>query len=72
MDRLATLGAPALLLSGERTPPIHHVVYRALAKAMPYAGSRKVAGAGHGVARDAPDAFNAPALDFLARHGFKP
>ena len=69
MARLAALPTPTLLLSGEQTPPIHDVVYRALAQALPHAESHKVPGAGHGVARDAPQRFNALALDFLARHG---
>jgi pimeloyl-ACP methyl ester carboxylesterase len=61
-----------LLLSGEHTPPIHDVVYRALAQALPRAESRKVPGAGHGVARDQPAAFNTLVLEFLARHGLRP
>jgi pimeloyl-ACP methyl ester carboxylesterase len=72
MARLAALVAPVLLLSGERTPPIHDVVFRALAQALPHAESGKVSGAGHGVARDAPALFNARVLDFLARHGLLP
>lgn len=72
MDRLAQLDAPVLLLSGERTPPIHDVVFRALTQALPRAESRKVPGAGHGVARDQPEVFNALALEFLARHGLLP
>lgn len=69
MDRLAALDMPVLLLSGERTPPIHDVVFRALAQALPRAESLKVPGAGHGVARDQPAAFNALVLEFLKRHG---
>lgn len=69
MDRLAALDMPVLLLSGERTPPIHDIVFRALAQALPRAESLKVPGAGHGVARDQPAAFNALVLEFLKRHG---
>jgi pimeloyl-ACP methyl ester carboxylesterase len=72
MARLAGLDIPVLLLSGERTPPIHDVVFRALAQALPRAESRKLSDAGHGVARDQPAAFNALALDFLARRGLLP
>ncbi len=72
MARLAALPAPTLLLSGERTPPIHDVVFRALSRALPRAESHKVPVAGHGVARDAPQRFNALALDFLARHALTP
>ena len=71
MRRLAALEAPVMLLSGERTPPIHDVVFRALVRALPRAESCKVPGAGHGVARDQPAAFNALALAFLARHGLQ-
>lgn len=69
MGRLAALEVPVLLLSGEHTPPIHDLVFRALCQALPRAESRKVPGAGHGVARDTPDLFNALVLDFLTRHG---
>lgn len=72
MERLANLDVPVLLLSGERTPPIHDVVFRALAQALPRAERRKVPGAGHGVARDQPAVFNTLALEFLARHGLCP
>ena len=58
--------------SGEKTPPIHDVVFQALTQALPRAESHKVPGAGHGVARDQPGAFNALVLDFLARHGLQP
>ena len=67
--RLAALRGTMLLLSGERTPPIHDVVFRNLVAVLPGVEHRKVPGAGHGVARDAPVAFNEIALDFLARHG---
>lgn len=69
LERLRAQALPTLLLSGQETPPIHDVVFRALAAALPHAESRKLPGAGHGVAREAPAAFNALALDFLARHG---
>lgn len=69
LERLRAQGLPTLLLSGQDTPPIHDVVFRALAEALPHAESRKLPGAGHGVAREVPAAFNALALDFLARHG---
>jgi pimeloyl-ACP methyl ester carboxylesterase len=69
MARLARLQAPVLLLSGVHTPPIHAVVFRALAQALPRAECHQVPDAGHGVARDAPQRFNALALDFLSRHG---
>jgi pimeloyl-ACP methyl ester carboxylesterase len=69
LQRLRAQALPTLLLSGQDTPPIHDVVFRALAAALPHAESRKLPGAGHGVAREVPAAFNALALDFLARHG---
>lgn len=69
LERLQRHPVPTLLLSGQDTPPIHDVVFRALSAALPHAQSRKLPGAGHGVARDVPAAFNALVLDFLARHG---
>ena len=72
MERLSNLEVPVLLLSGEHTPPIHDVVFRALTQALPRAESRKVPSAGHGVARDQPATFNSLSLEFLARHGLLP
>jgi pimeloyl-ACP methyl ester carboxylesterase len=69
LERLRMHAPPTLLLSGQDTPPIHDVVFRALAAALPHADSRKLPGAGHGVAREVPAVFNALALDFLAHHG---
>jgi pimeloyl-ACP methyl ester carboxylesterase len=67
LARLSALQIPTLLLSGENTPPIHDLVFQQVRRALPEAESHKVQSAGHGVARDQPQAFNALALDFLAR-----
>ncbi len=65
---LAALTVPVLLLSGERTPPIHAVVFQALCQALPAAESQIVPAAGHGVARDQPADFNHRVRAFLQRH----
>ena len=64
---LAALPMPVLLLSGRQTAPIHAEVFRNVCAAMPQAGVAVVDGAGHGVSRDQPDAFNRLALQFLAQ-----
>lgn len=62
---LGALSMPILLVCGEQTEPIHDVVFRNVGAAMPQARQSRVAHAGHGVARDQPEVFNALALDFL-------
>lgn len=68
-EAVAALRMPVLLLAGERTPPIHDVVFRRLCQAMPQAEVVRIAGAGHGAARDNPADFNRVVLDFLSRRG---
>jgi pimeloyl-ACP methyl ester carboxylesterase len=63
---LADLPMPVLLVTGELTPPVHAEVFRNVCAAMPQAAVARIAGAGHAVPRDQPEAFNALALDFLA------
>jgi pimeloyl-ACP methyl ester carboxylesterase len=67
-DRIRALRHPTLLLAGERTPPIHDTVFRALCEGMPQAQVARIPCAGHGVARDNPPVYNQRVLDFLARH----
>ena len=64
---LAALPLPVLLVSGRQTPAIHAEVFRNVCAAMPQAQVVHVEAAGHGVARDQPQAFNTLALRFLAR-----
>ena len=64
-DQLTALPMPVLLLSGRQTPAIHAEVFRNVCAAMPQATVAHVDGAGHGVSRDQPEAFNRLALQFL-------
>ncbi|MBL8351940.1 MAG: alpha/beta hydrolase [Burkholderiaceae bacterium] len=64
--QLAALPMPLLLVSGADTPAIHAHTFANVAAAMPQARVERVAGAGHGVAREQPAIFNALALGFLA------
>lgn len=64
--QLAALSMPVLLMSGQDTPPIHAHTFANVVAAMPQARVAVVPGAGHGVARDQPDRFNALALAFLS------
>lgn len=63
---LAALAMPVLLVRGEGTAAIHAEVFRNVCAAMPQAARAVVAGAGHAVAREAPQRFNDLALDFLS------
>ncbi|MFO1327922.1 MAG: alpha/beta hydrolase [Rubrivivax sp.] len=62
---LRALPMPVLLATGADTPRVHAEVFRNVAAAMPQARCVTVAGAGHSVAADAPQAFNDLALRFL-------
>lgn len=69
---LAAIAAPVLLVSGTETAAIHAEVFRNVCAAMPQARRAQVAGAGHAVARDQPEAFNTLALQFLQDAGLGP
>ena len=61
------LRLPVLLISGERTVPLHRLAHAALVRALPQAQQMVIAGAGHAAASENPDAFNAAVLELLAR-----
>jgi pimeloyl-ACP methyl ester carboxylesterase len=62
---LAALAMPILLMSGENTAPVHRAIFDNVCAAMPQAKALRIAGAGHGVSREQPEAFNAAVLEFL-------
>jgi pimeloyl-ACP methyl ester carboxylesterase len=67
--RVARLRMPVLIVTGERTVPLHRFVNEELAKVLPRAERATIAGAGHGAAREKPREFNAAVLGFLSRLG---
>ena len=64
-DRLAALDVPVLLLSGERTAPVHREIFSNVCRVMPQAQAHRVPDAGHGVSREQPAVFNRIVLEFL-------
>lgn len=64
---LARLPMPVMLISGTDTPDVHAAIFDNLCAAMPQARAERISGAGHGVTRDRPDAFNELAIAFLLR-----
>ena len=64
--RVSRLRMPILLVSGERTVPLHRFVNAELARVLPRAKTVTIAGAGHGAAREQPEAFNAAVVGFLS------
>ncbi|MEZ5652883.1 MAG: alpha/beta hydrolase [Burkholderiaceae bacterium] len=68
-DALAALPMPVLLVSGAKTAPIHAAVFAQVRAAMPDASVSMIPDAGHSVALQQPQAFNAAVLAFLERHG---
>lgn len=64
---LAALPMPVLLMSGTETPAVHRAIFGEVRKAMPQAQVEMVGGAGHGVSREQPEAFNQSVLTFLGQ-----
>lgn len=63
--RLRSFDKPTLLLAGEKTQPIHDLIFQGLVDLMPQAANARIPDAGHGSHRDSPAAFNQIVLDFL-------
>lgn len=63
--QLAQLNMPVLLLAGTQTQPVHRAIFENVCAAMPQVRHAWVEGAGHGVTREQPGAFNRLVLDFL-------
>ena len=63
--QLAQLTMPMLLLAGQQTQPVHRAIFNNVCAALPQARHAWIEGAGHGVTREQPDAFNRMVLDFL-------
>lgn len=67
-DKVGQLRLPVLIITGENTIKIHKLVNEELARVLPKAEQAMIPGAGHGSARENPQAFNDAVLKFLARH----
>jgi pimeloyl-ACP methyl ester carboxylesterase len=68
LDRLAEIAQPALVMVGEHDEQYLRAAEVMTAR-MPRAERVQIAGAGHIVNLDAPEAFDAALGDFLERHG---
>lgn len=64
-EQLGQLGMPVLLLAGRQTQPVHKAIFENVCAVMPQASNGWVDGAGHGVTREQPEAFNRRSLRFL-------
>jgi pimeloyl-ACP methyl ester carboxylesterase len=58
-----------LLLAGEQTPTVHDAVFRNVCAVMTQARTGRISNAGHGAARDNPQAFNRLTRSFLEEAG---
>ena len=65
-ERLHEIAAPTLVIVGEEDLPDFHAIADVLTARIPRARKLVLPGAGHMANMDAPDAFNAAVLDFLA------
>lgn len=66
---LAALEVPTVVVYGANTQRVYRELTLAVAEALPAPEVVEVAGAGHGVPADNPEAFNALLVGFLARIG---
>jgi pimeloyl-ACP methyl ester carboxylesterase len=66
-DMVKRLSIPILIITGENTIKIHKLVNEELARLLPKAERATIPKAGHGSARENPQAFNEAVLKFLAR-----
>lgn len=62
------LNIPTLIVTGENTIKLHKFINEELARLLPKADRVTIAQAGHGSARENPQAFNEAVLKFLAKH----
>jgi pimeloyl-ACP methyl ester carboxylesterase len=68
-DKVRQLSIPALIITGENTIRIHKLVNEELAHLLPKAQLALIPKAGHGSARENPQAFNEAVLRFLTGLG---
>lgn len=66
-DKVKRLTVPVLIITGENTIKLHKFVNEELARLLPKAEQAIIPKAGHGSARENPQAFNETALKFLAK-----
>lgn len=71
LDRIAAIDRPALLLGGDRSPPIYQPALDALERALPRARRATVTGAGHSMHIDAWRGFGALLRQFAAAIGHR-
>jgi non-heme chloroperoxidase len=67
-EDVAGLRIPALMLSADRTVPLHHFVDDLLARTLRHVERVRIPGASHDMWADQPERCRAATLDFLARH----
>ena len=67
-DKVRRLDMPILIMTGENTIQLHKFVNGVLARLLPKADRVTIPQAGHGSARENPQAFNAAVTKFLEHH----
>lgn len=66
-EKVKRLTVPVLIITGENTIKLHKFVNEELARQLPKAERATIPKAGHGSARENPQAFNEATLNFLAK-----
>ena len=68
-EKVKRLTVPILIVTGENTTALPKFINEELARLLPKAERATIPQAGHGSARENPQAFNEVVLNFLAKHG---
>lgn len=67
-DDARTIQPPTLLVSGERSPRMFHLLTEELARCLPHAEHVLIPNASHAIHQGNPEAYNWAVLAFLAKH----
>jgi pimeloyl-ACP methyl ester carboxylesterase len=67
-ERVRSVRAPTLLLTGERSPRLFHRLVDRLGELLPHSERTEIPGASHAMHADNASAFNAEVLSFLAKY----
>ncbi|HCV42833.1 MAG TPA: hypothetical protein DGH68_05075, partial [Bacteroidetes bacterium] len=66
-DEVRGLKVPVLLLSGETSPRMFHLITEQLLRCLPGAPHLIIAGASHSMHSQNPNLYNSTVLDFLSK-----
>jgi pimeloyl-ACP methyl ester carboxylesterase len=66
LDQISTLAAPTLFLTGEKSPPLFHLIIDSLHAALPGSQVKRIPGADHSIHTSASAGYNEAAWAFIS------